>query len=157
MSEIILLTQEGYNEKDAELDNLIKVERPAAIEAVRVAREFGDLSENAEYDAAKDRQGRVESRIQELEYLLAHAKIISDGEGATNVIGVGSTVTLLDLDFDEESEFLIVSTVEADFFAGKISNQSLLGKALLGKKAGDVVEVTAPAGKMSFRIIKTGR
>ena len=80
MSEIILLTQEGYNEKDAELDNLIKVERPAAIEAVRVAREFGDLSENAEYDAAKDRQGRVESRIQELEYLLAHAKIISDGE-----------------------------------------------------------------------------
>lgn len=157
MSEIIYLTQEGYEEKEKELDFLIKVRRPQVIEAVKVARDFGDLSENAEYDAAKDEQGRVEDRIAELENLLAHARILEDGDTSADVISVGSNVVLFDEEMEEECEFSIVSTVEADFFAGKISNQSLLGQALMGKKAGDVVEVKAPAGTSNYRIVRIGK
>lgn len=157
MSEIIFLTQEGYDEKERELDYLIKVRRPQTIEAVRVAREFGDLSENAEYDAAKDEQGRVEDRIRELEELLAHARILESDSAQTDIIMVGSNVVLFDEELEMEMEFSIVSTVEADFASGKISNQSLLGQALLGKKAGDEVEVKAPAGVSKFRIVRVGK
>ena len=157
MSDIIYLTQEGYDEKEKELDFLIKVRRPQVIEAVKVAREFGDLSENAEYDAAKDEQGRVEDRINELENLLSHARILEDKDTPNDSVSVGSIVVLFDEDMEEECEFSIVSTVEADYFSGKISNQSLLGQARMGKKAGDVVEVKAPAGTSVYRIVRIGK
>ena len=157
MSEIIYLTKEGYEEKERELDYLIKVRRPQAIEAVKVARDFGDLSENAEYDAAKDEQGRIEDRIAELENLLAHARILEESDTPADVISVGSTVVVFDVDMEEEVEFAIVSTVEADYFSGKISNQSLLGQALMGKKVGDVVEVRAPAGASTYRVVRIGK
>ena len=157
MSEVIYLTKQGYQEKEQELDYLIKVRRPQTVEAVKVAREFGDLSENAEYDAAKDEQGRVEDRIRELENLLSNVKILEDDATPTDAVAVGTKVTVFDEDMEEEEEFSIVSTVEADFFAGKISNESQLGAALLGHKVGDVVEVKAPMGVSRFRIVKIGR
>ena len=157
MSEIIYLTKQGYEEKEQELDYLIKVRRPETVEAVKVAREFGDLSENAEYDAAKDEQGRVEDRIRELEDLLSNVKIIEDDNISSDKIAVGTKVTVFDEDMEEEAEFSIVSTVEADYFAGKISNESLLGAALLGHKVGDTVEVKAPMGVSRYRIVKIGK
>ena len=157
MSEVIYLTKEGYEEKERELDYLIKVRRPQTVEAVKVAREFGDLSENAEYDAAKDEQGRVEDRIKELEDLLSNVKIIEDEAISSDVVAVGSKVTVFDEDMEEEVEFSLVSTVEADFYAGKISNESLLGAALLGRRAGDTVEVKAPGGVSRYRIVKIGK
>ena len=157
MSEIIYLTKQGYEEKEQELDYLIKVRRPETVEAVKVAREFGDLSENAEYDAAKDEQGRVEDRIRELEDLLSNVKIIEDDNISSDKIAVGTKVIVFDEDMEEEAEFSIVSTVEADYFAGKISNESLLGAALLGHKVGDTVEVKAPMGVSRYRIVKIGK
>lgn len=157
MSEIIYLTKQGYEEKEQELDYLIKVRRPQTVEAVKVAREFGDLSENAEYDAAKDEQGRVEDRIRELEDLLSNVKIIEDDNISSDKIAVGTKVIVFDEDMEEEAEFSIVSTVEADYFAGKISNESLLGAALLGHKVGDTVEVKAPMGVSRYRIVKIGK
>lgn len=157
MAEIIYLTKEGYEAKQKELQYLIHVKRPQAVEAVKTAREFGDLSENAEYDAAKDEQGRVEDRIHELEALLANARILEGEEGESDVVVVGSSLVLFDEDMEEELAVSIVSTVEADFASGKISNQSLLGQSLLGHKVGDDVEVKAPAGTSKFRIIRIGR
>ena len=155
MAEIIYLTKEGYQEKQEELNYLIQVKRPQTIEAVKTAKEFGDLSENAEYDAAKDEQGRVEDRIRELEALLSNARILENAVGAEAVM-VGSTVVLFDEEMEEEMELSIVNTVEADFTNGKISNQSLLGQELMGKKVGDEIEVKAPAGTSKFRIVRIG-
>ena len=155
MAEIIYLTKEGYQEKQEELNYLIQVKRPQTIEAVKTAKEFGDLSENAEYDAAKDEQGRVEDRIRELEALLSNARILENAVGAEAVM-VGSTVVLFDEELEEEMELSIVNTVEADFTNGKISNQSLLGQELMGKKVGDEIEVKAPAGTSKFRIVRIG-
>lgn len=157
MSEVIYLTKQGFEEKEKELDYLIKVRRPETVEAVRRAREFGDLSENAEYDAAKDEQGRVEDRIRELENLMTHVQILADDEIDGDRIQVGSSFVLYDEDMEEEDEFSIVSTVEADYFSGKISNKSLLGEALLGAKAGDEIEVHAPAGVSRYRVLKVGK
>lgn len=155
MAEIVYLTKEGYEEKQKELNFLVEVKRPQTVEAVKIAREFGDLSENAEYDAAKDEQGRVEDRIKELQELLHNARILESAD--SDVVVVGSTVVLYDEDMESEMEVSIVSTVEADFMSGKISNQSLLGQSLIGKKAGDEVEVKAPAGTSTFRIVRVGK
>lgn len=155
MAEIVYLTKEGYEEKQKELNYLVEVKRPQTVEAVKTAREFGDLSENAEYDAAKDEQGRVEDRIKELQELLHNARILESAD--SDVVMVGSTVVLYDEDMESEMEVSIVSTVEADFMSGKISNQSLLGQSLIGKKAGDEVEVKAPAGTSTFRIVRVGK
>jgi len=155
MADIIYLTKEGYEEKQKELDYLIHVKRPQAVEAVKIAREFGDLSENAEYDAAKDEQGRIEDRIKELKNLLDNARILESSD--SDVVAIGSTVVLYDEELEEEMEISIVGTVEADFANGKISNQSLLGQSLIGKAEGDEVEVRAPAGVSKFRIIKVGK
>jgi len=157
MAEIIYLTKEGYEEKRNELDYLIHTKRPQVVEAIKVAREFGDLSENAEYDAAKNEQGRIEDRIRELEALLANARILDDANANKDVVSVGTSIVLFDEDMEEEIEVSIVSTVEADFTKGKISNQSLLGQSLIGKKAGDEIEVKAPAGTSKFRIVKVGK
>ncbi|MBO4479051.1 MAG: transcription elongation factor GreA [Clostridia bacterium] len=151
--EEIVLTTEGYKKLEQELDHYIKVKRPEAAEKVKLAREFGDLSENAEYDAAKDEQGIVEARIRELEETLKRAKII-DGEAIdTTVVSVGCFVKLHDLEYDEKDEFKIVGSAEANYAERKISNESVLGAALLGHKKNDVVEVRAPAGVSQFKIL----
>ena len=151
--EEIVLTTEGYKKLEQELDHYIKVKRPEAAEKVKLAREFGDLSENAEYDAAKDEQGIVEARIRELEETLKRAKII-DGEAIdTTVVSVGCFVKIHDLEYDEKDEFKIVGSAEANYAERKISNESVLGAALLGLKKNDVVEVRAPAGVSQFKIL----
>ena len=147
------LTTDGYKKLEQELDHYIKVKRPEAAEKVKLAREFGDLSENAEYDAAKDEQGIVEARIRELEETLKRAKII-DGEAIdTTVVSVGCFVKIHDLEYDEKDEFKIVGSAEANYAERKISNESVLGAALLGHKKNDVVEVRAPAGVSQYKIL----
>jgi len=151
--EEIVLTTEGYKKLEQELDHYIKVKRPEAAEKVKTAREFGDLSENAEYDAAKDEQGIVEARIRELEETLKRAKII-DGEAIdTTVVSVGCFVKIHDLEYDEKDEFKIVGSAEANYSERKISNESVLGAALLGHKKNDIVEVRAPAGVSQYKIL----
>ena len=149
----IILTTEGYKEKEAELEHLIKVKRAEAAERVKTAREFGDLSENAEYDAAKTDQGLIEARIRELEETLKRAKII-DGEAIdTTTVSVGCFVRIHDLDYDEKSEYKLVGSAEANFAENKISNESPLGAALIGHKVGETIEVKAPAGVSNFKIL----
>jgi len=157
MADKIYLTKAGYQKLDEELDYLIKIKRPEMAERVKLAREFGDLSENAEYDAAKDEQGMVEGKIREIEATLKNATIIDDKVINNKIISVGSKVTIQDLDYDEMLEYQIVSTAEANFSEGKISNQALLGAAVMGKKVGDTVEVKAPAGVGHYKIIKIGK
>ena len=151
--EEIVLTTEGHKKLEQELDFYIKTKRPEAAEKVKLAREFGDLSENAEYDAAKEEQGIVEAHIRELEEILKRAKII-DGEAIdTTVVSVGCYVKIHDLEYDEKEEYKIVGSAEANFAEKKISNESVLGAALLGHKKNDVVEVRAPAGVSQFKIL----
>jgi len=151
--EDIVLTTEGYKKLEEELDFYIKVKRAEAAEKVKTAREFGDLSENAEYDAAKDEQGIVEARIRELEETLKRAKII-DGEAIdTNIVSVGCFVKIHDLEYDEKDEFKIVGSAEANYAEHKISNESVIGAALIGRKKNDIVEVRAPAGVSRYKIL----
>ena len=151
--EDIVLTKEGYKKKEEELDFYIKVKRREAAERVKTAREFGDLSENAEYDAAKDEQGVIEAHIRDLEETLKRAKII-DGEAIdTNTVSVGCFVKIHDLEYDETDEYKIVGSAEANFAERKISNESVLGAALLGHKKNDIVEVRAPAGASQYKIL----
>lgn len=157
MANEIYLTKAGYKQLDEELDYLIKVKRPEMAERVKLAREFGDLSENAEYDAAKDEQGMVESKIREIEATLKYAILIDDKEINNKTVSVGNKVKLLDIEYDEIMEFQIVGTAEANYSEGKISNQSLLGAALLNKSVGDIAEVKAPAGIGRYKIIKIGK
>lgn len=157
MADEIYLTKAGYKQLDDELDYLIKVKRPEMAERVKLAREYGDLSENAEYDAAKDEQGMVEGKIREIEATLKNAIIIDDKVINNKVISVGSKVTIHDIDYDEILEYQIVSTAEANFSEGKISNQALLGAALMGKTVGASVEVRAPAGIGHYKVIKIGK
>lgn len=149
----IVLTTEGYKKLEEELDFYIKVKRPEAAEKVKTAREFGDLSENAEYDAAKDEQGIVEARIRELEETLKRAQVI-DGEAIdTTTVSMGCFVKIHDLEYDEKDEFKIVGSAEANYAEGKISNESVLGAALIGHKKNDIVEVRAPAGVSQYKIL----
>ena len=152
MAEIVL-TPEGYKKLQDELDYYIQVKRPEAAERVKVAREFGDLSENAEYDAAKDEQGIIEGHIRELEETLKLAKVIDGDAIDTTAVSVGCFVKIHDLEYDEIEEFKIVGSAEANYEEHKISNESILGAALIGHKAGDVVEVRAPAGVSQYKIL----
>ena len=151
--EDIVLTREGYKALQDELEHAIKVKRAEAAERVKTAREFGDLSENAEYDAAKDEQGIVEGHIRELEETLKLAKVI-DGEAIdTTVVSVGCFVKLHDIEFDEIEEFKIVGSAEANYADHKISNESILGAALIGHKQNEIVDVKAPAGVSQYKIL----
>jgi len=151
--EDIVLTPEGYKQLQDELDLYIQVKRPEAAERVKIARELGDLSENAEYDAAKNDQGIIEGHIRDLEAILKHAKVIDDAEIDTTAVSVGCSVKLHDLEYDEIDEYKIVASAEASYAEKKISNESLLGAALIGHKAGEVVEVRAPAGVAQYKIL----
>ena len=147
-----LLTSEGFLELETELNNLKSVDRPRIIEAIKEARAQGDLSENADYDAARDEQAKIEARIQELEYMLEHAKIIEKVSGDT--VAVGTTVTVQYVDDDEEEEYSIVGSMEADPFENKISNESPIGKAIMDRRVGDIISVESPNGNYDIKIVK---
>ncbi|MCJ0429329.1 transcription elongation factor GreA [Clostridioides difficile] len=156
-----LLTQEGYDkleeELEEELENLKVVKRKEVAERIKVAISFGDLSENAEYDEAKKEQAQVEERILKLENMVRKAVIIDESKIDLNVVTIGSIVKVKDLEFDEEVEYTIVGSTEADPYDGKISNESPVGKALLGRAAKEVVEVQVPDGVAKFEILEIRR
>lgn len=149
----IYLTQEGYKEKEQRLEYLKSEKRQDVIEKLKTAREFGDLSENAEYDAARDEQRKLEAEIEMLEETLRVAKIVDPSAIKSDKVVVGSKVTLLDIEFDEEENYSIVGSLESNPNAGLISNESPIGKAIMGKKKGDIVEVETPAGKIQMKIV----
>lgn len=151
------MTKECYEKLKNELEYLKKVERPKVIKDIAEARAHGDLSENAEYDAAKERQGMIEAKIRELEGKLSRAVIIDPSTISTDKVAFGLKVTILDLNSDEEFTYQIVSEDEADVNNGKISYTSPIGKALLGKKVGDAVKVEVPIGIKEFEILSIER
>ena len=150
--DVILLTAKGYAELEEELNDLRVNKRAENVLAIKEARSHGDLSENSEYDAARDEQAKIEARIQELEYKLEHATII-DNKDKTHV-NVGSEVTIEYIDDKEQEVYTIVGSLEADPFDNKISNESPIGSAILGKKVGDVIPVVGPNGSYDVKIIK---
>ena len=151
------LTKEGFTALEQELKNLKGVERPNIIAAIAEARSHGDLSENAEYDAAKNEQAELEERIFKLEDMMKKAKIINEEEMTNDFVGVGSKVLVKDLDNGDEMEFTIVGSTEADPFALKISNESLVGQHLIGRKTEDLVEIIVPDGTLHYQIEKISR
>ncbi len=153
----ILLTEEGYKKMEAELEKLKTETRAEIAERIKVALGFGDLSENSEYDEAKNAQAENEDRIAELEAKLRFAKIIDDSEIDTKKVQIGNTVKVLDMEFDEEVEYTIVGTTEADITQNKISNESPIGSALLGAKKNQVVEVQVPAGVSKYKILSIAK
>ena len=150
----IPMTAEGHKALDEELKHLKSVERPAVIAAISEAREHGDLSENAEYHAAKERQGWIEGRVQELEDKIARAQVIDVSKMSGTQVKFGATVTVVDEDTDQESTYKIVGDDEADVKSGKISLSSPIARAMINKEEGDVVEVNAPGGVKSYEILK---
>ncbi len=148
------MTAEGYQALDAELKRLKTVERPSVIAAISEARQHGDLSENAEYHAAKERQGFIEGRLAELEDKIARAQVIDVSKLSGKQIKFGATVNLLDEDSGGKSRYKIVGEDESDVKAGKISISSPMARALIGKQEGDVVEVMAPGGPKSYEVVK---
>ena len=148
----ILLTSEGFLELEEELNNLKNVRRPRVIEAIKDARAQGDLSENADYDAARNEQAEVEGRIKQIEFMLANAQIIE--KSSNHTVDLGSTVTISYVDDDEEAVYSIVGRMEADPFENKISNESPIGKAIIGKKEGDTINVESPTGSYQIKIVK---
>lgn len=149
----VLLTQEGFEKLEQELENLKTVKRVEIAERIKVALGFGDLSENSEYDEAKNAQAENETKIAELENKIRYAKIIDESEIDTKTVQVGNTVKLLDLEFDEEVSYTIVGSTEVDIAQNKISNESPIGSAILGAKKNQVVEVQAPAGVMQYKVL----
>ena len=147
----VFLTKKGLEDVQEELDNLKKVVRPEVISQIKEARAQGDLSENAEYHAARDKQGQVEARIKELEYIIDNATIIE--EGKKDEITVGATVEILYIDDDETEEYSIVGSTEADPLNNKISNESPIAKGIMGKKVGDVVTIESPNGNYDIKIV----
>lgn len=147
----VYLTQEGFDELNKELDELINVKRPANVKSIKEARSLGDLSENADYDAARNEQAEIENRIKQLEVMLENAEIIEKTN--TDTVSVGNSVCIRYIDDpDDEDEYKIVGSMEADPFSGKISNESPIAKALLDKKVGDVVTVESPNGTYEIEI-----
>ena len=152
-----LLTYAGLKALEEELENLKVVKRKEVATKIKEAREQGDLSENAEYDAAKDEQRDIEARIEELEAILKNAEVVVEDEVDFDKINVGCTVKVFDITFDEEIEFKLVGSTEANSLEGKISNESPVGHALIGKTVGDVVEVETQAGVMQYKVLDITR
>ncbi|EGG82435.1 transcription elongation factor greA [Lachnospiraceae bacterium 2_1_46FAA] len=152
-----ILTYAGLKKLEEELENLKVVKRKEVAGKIKEAREQGDLSENAEYDAAKDEQRDIEARIEELEKILKNAEVVVEDEVDLDKISIGCTVTVYDNEFEEEIEFKIVGSTEANSLEGKISNESPVGKALIGRKVDDVVEVETQAGVMEYKVLKIER
>ena len=152
-----LLTYAGLKALEDELENLEVVKRKGVAAKIKEAREQGDLSENAEYDAAKDEQRDIEARIEELEGILKNAEVVVEDEVDFDKINVGCTIKVFDITFDEEMEFKIVGSTEANSLEGKISNESPVGQALIGKKVGDVVDVETQAGVNQYKVLDINR
>ena len=153
-----LLTYEGLQKLESELHNLKVVKRKEVAQKIKEAREQGDLSENAEYDAAKDEQRDIEARIDEIEKILKNAEVVVEEEVDLDKISIGCNVKILDIEFDEELEYKIVGSTEANSLQGKISNESPVGKALIGAKQGDVVDVELADGEvMQYKVLKIER
>ena len=149
----ILLTQEGYNNLEKELEYLKTEKRAEIAERIRVALGFGDLSENSEYDEAKNAQASNEMKIAELENKVRYARIIDESEIDTKTVQIGNTIKVLDMEYDEEVEYTIVGSTEVDLSLNRISNESPIGAALLGAKKGEVVEAQVPAGIAKYKIL----
>ena len=149
----VVMTYDGLKKMEQELENLKTVRRKEVAEKIKEARGQGDLSENAEYDAAKEEQGEIEIRIVQLENLLRNAEVIDEDVLKMDVVNLGSKVTVLDVEFDEEMEYTIVGSTEADPMNGRISNESPLGMALLGQKVGATVMADTPDGEVAFKIL----
>lgn len=149
----VLLTGDGIRKLEEELHILKSVKRHEVAERIRQAIEYGDISENAEYEAAKNEQAFIEGRIIQLEKMLRHARIIDTTDAPLDTVTVGATVRLKDLEYGDEFEYTIVGTAEADPNNNKISNESPVGKAILGQKVGAVVEVKVPAGALKYQIL----
>ena len=149
----VLLTQEGIDKLEQELDSLKTTKRAEIAERIKIALGFGDLSENSEYDEAKNAQAENETKIAELENKLRNAKIIDESEIDTKTVQVGNTVKLLDIEFNEEVSYTLVGSTEVDLSQNKISNESPIGSAILGAKKNQVVEVQAPAGVVQYKVL----
>ncbi len=153
----ILLTQEGYQKLEDEVELLKTVRRREVADRIKVAISFGDISENAEYDEAKNEQAQMEERILKLENMIRNAVIIDESKIDINVVTIGSIVKLNDMEFDEEVEYTIVGSAEADPYEGRISNESPVGRALLDTTVGQVVDVHVPDGVVKFKILEIRR
>ena len=152
-----ILTYAGLKQYEDELQNLKVVRRKEVAQKIKEAREQGDLSENAEYDATKDEQRDIELRIEELEKLLKNAEVVVEEEIDVNKINIGCKVKLLDVEYDEEMEFYIVGSTEANSLQNKISNEAPVGRALIGKSVGDVVDVETQAGIIQYKVLEIQR
>ncbi len=150
----LILTQEGLKTLKNELDDLILVRRKDVAEKIKEARGQGDLSENAEYDAAKEEQAEIENRILEIEDIITNAEVVSNAEVDRDTVSVGCRVKLFDVEFDEEVEYQLVGSTEADPMNGKISNESPIGKAIIGHKAGDTVSFDTPEGTCEYKVLE---
>ncbi|HAP14838.1 MAG TPA: transcription elongation factor GreA [Lactococcus sp.] len=147
------MTKEGLEKLEQELDNLKLVKRPEVVERIKVARSYGDLSENSEYEAAKDEQAFIEGRISTVETMIRYAEIVDNANIDKNEVALGKAVVFQEVGDDEEEEYQIVGTAEADPFAGKISNESPIAQALIGRKVGDVVNIPLPMGEIEVKIV----
>ena len=154
MNEEILLTQEGYDKVVAEHEYLVSVRREEVSEHLKEAKSYGDLSENAEYDAAKNEQAELEERIAKLEYMMRNAKIVGEDELTGEHVNLGLTVRIKDQKTAKQYKYTIVGITDADPFSGKISNESPVGKALLGHAKGEVVEVETESGMLYYKIME---
>ena len=152
-----ILTYEGLKKLEDELHDLKVVQRREIAQKIKEAREQGDLSENAEYDAAKDEQRDIEARIEQIEKILKNAEVVLDEEIDLNRISIGCVVRVLDIEYDEEEEYKLVGSSEASSLQNKVSNESPIGRALLGAQVGDMVEVEAPAGVVQYKVLSIQR
>ncbi len=152
-----ILTYEGLKKLEDELQDLKVVQRREIAQKIKEAREQGDLKENAEYDAAKDEQRDIEARIEQIEKILKNAEVVLDEEIDLNKISIGCVVRVLDIEYDEEEEYKLVGSSEASSLQNKISNESPIGRALLGAQVGDVVEVDAPMGIVQYKVLSIQR
>ncbi len=150
----VILTREGYEKLRSEIEYLQTEKRREIAERIRIAREFGDISENAEYDDAKNEQAMLEHRIATLEERLLEARVVEDSEITTDVVSIGSTVRLKDVEANETIEYHIVGSAEANPADHKLSNESPVGRAIMGHKKGETVDVTAPRGTLKFKILE---
>jgi transcription elongation factor GreA len=157
MDKEVILTYDGLKKLEGELDQLKSVKRREVAERIKQALAFGDISENAEYDEAKNEQAFVEGRIATLEKMLKNAKVIDDDDIKTDVVSIGCRVTVKDLEFDDQVEYTLVGSAEADPMNLKISNESPVGRALLGGKAGETVQVVVPDGVIKYQIIEINK
>lgn len=154
VSKEVILTQGGLEKLEKELEFLKSVKRREVAARIKTAISFGDISENSEYEDAKNEQAFIEGRIITLEKMLRNVRLIDDADVASDTVSIGSTVLLKDLEFDEDFHYTIVGSAEANPAENKISNESPVGKAILNKKIGDVVEVSVPAGVLKYKIMK---